>query len=149
MICPEFSMNRSSLKDILDHLSLCSNNFSPPLHTYVDLDEYASKLFSKSEKFEAWVKDKLIGLIAVYLNDPKKETGFVTNVSVISEFQGTGLASRMLDNVIKYAVQECYQCLTLEVGQDNLIAKKLYNKKGFHIYQVGKNGKIKMKWRNE
>ncbi|MBL0182082.1 MAG: hypothetical protein IPP96_07240 [Chitinophagaceae bacterium] len=71
-------------------MEACKNNFIPPLQDTVDIDSYAQKIKSKSITFEAWQNGHLAGLIAAYFNDPGKEVGFITNVSVENGFAGKG-----------------------------------------------------------
>ena len=83
-----YTIDKSSVQDILIHLRECNNDFIPPLSDKVDLKEYAKKLFEKSNKIEAWHNNTLIGLIAAYFNDSINKIGFITNVSLIKNFIG-------------------------------------------------------------
>ena len=78
-----FSENQCEPKHILKHLRLCDDNFHPPLSSRVVLTEYASKLCSVSERFEAWIGDELVGLVAAYCNDRRKKCHSRVHAAVI------------------------------------------------------------------
>jgi len=136
----------ASEREILNHLSECSNSFSSPLSNRVNLISYAKKIFEKAITFEAWDEDNLVGLIAAYFNDSKRPIGYITHVSVLPEFEGTGIGSQLLLNCINYAVQQDYCEIRLEVNKLDIKAINLYKK---HKFAQGdeRDNNIIMRWK--
>jgi len=131
-------------KEILSHLELCSNNFIPPLDKKIVLIEYSKKIAEKAITFEAWYKQKLIGLIAAYFNDDINCTGFISNVSVIENYNGKGLASELMKMCLNYALQNNFKEIKLEVNRNNLNAIKLYKNFNFQEIENSNNDNILM-----
>ncbi len=103
----------------------------PALQHTVNINQYASKIRDKAQTFEAWSNNTLVGLIAVYMNDPKLHTAFITSVSVVATMQGKGIANQLLTFVINKATELRYSTLQLEVNNANNTAIQLYTKNGF------------------
>nr|WP_320118356.1 GNAT family N-acetyltransferase [uncultured Marinifilum sp.] len=126
----EYKINTSKSENILIHLNKCNNHFNPPLNQTVNLKEYSDKIHKNSITFEAWYKKELIGLVATYFNDNKIDS-FITNVSVIKEFWGHGIASNLIDSCISYARNNSFKQIQLEVNKDSKQAIHVYEKYGF------------------
>lgn len=129
----EYKINNATQNDLLLHLELCNNMFIPPLNLKVDLKEYGQKIFENAFLVEAWHQKDLIGLIATYFNDVEKSIGFVTNVSVIKEFNNRGVAKKMLELTKKYAIENNLKIIKLEVHPENENAIRFYIKNDFKI----------------
>lgn len=130
--------------EIFSHLQNCSSDFTPPLDEKVDIGEYSKKIFEKSVTFEAWVDKSLIGLVAAYFNNTEDKLCYITNVSVINNYKGLGIASELLKSCMNYAIQNNFKEIILEVSQSNNGAIHLYEKQGFKNYG-NKNDLIIMK----
>jgi ribosomal protein S18 acetylase RimI-like enzyme len=126
-----YAANRATIADIAAHLARCDAQFIPPLSTRIELDVYAAKIAAHAERFEAWAEDGLAGLIAVYCNDPARRAGFITNVSVVPERGGQGIATRLMRDCVDHVRREGFALLSLRVGQGNGTAIRLYGKCGF------------------
>ena len=83
-----YKTNHAFCDEIIDHLKACAGCFKPPLDTYVDIDKYGAKIYESADRFEAWHGNALVGLVACYLNDKNVNKGYVTDVSVKSDYQG-------------------------------------------------------------
>lgn len=140
-----YKFKKASSDDIIEHLNKCSNDFNPPLNKCVNIIEYGRKIYNKALTFECWKNTKLIGLIAAYFNDFETNTGFITNVSVIKEYQGNSIASKLLSNTINYAKENKFNKILLEVYKTNNKAIKLYEKYGFKMIKQS-NDKIIMEY---
>jgi ribosomal protein S18 acetylase RimI-like enzyme len=128
-----YRINTASYEEILNHMERCDNDYSPPLSSKVDLCSYANKIHSYAVSFEAWDKDVnlLVGMINAYLNNTTTHTGFITNVSVLSNYRGMGIASALLVMCLKYAETKAFTSIELEVSPNIAPAIKLYSKAGF------------------
>lgn len=116
--------------ELLTHLRAVDAGFTPPLSTRIDLAGYADKLASHARRIEAWQGDTLVGLIALYANDPARG-GFITNVSVLPGLQGKGIAGELLRRTLALATELRLPHLRLEVYADNMAALALYRRHGF------------------
>lgn len=129
----EMLRNRATVAEIAAHLRACDGVFVPPLSERVDLDDYAEKIVQRAERFEAWSNGQLAGLVAMYCNDPERQTAFVTSVSVLPARQGEGIASRLLQACTESVRQTAFKRIELEVGAFNSAATRLYKKHGFAV----------------
>ncbi|MBK9533048.1 MAG: GNAT family N-acetyltransferase [Chitinophagaceae bacterium] len=139
-----YKIQSADEKDVFTHLKKCKENFVPALDKTVNIADYSKKIVENSVTFEAWVNNDLAGLIAAYFNDPKNVAGYITNVSVLHDQAGKGLASRLLKNCISYAAENNFKEISLEVFYKNEKAIGLYQKNGF-IETEQKNDLIIMK----
>lgn len=85
-----YSFNQASLQEIKDHLLRTDEDYKPPLHTYVDIDQYALKMKQSAHLIEFYDEGKLIGLLASYFNE-KIEAIYITNLSLEKNYRGQGL----------------------------------------------------------
>ncbi len=140
----ELKINTAAKEQITIHLRQCADQFVPTLSQRVDILEYARKIAEKSVTFEAWNQEKLIGLIAAYFNDPEKEFGFITSVSVVDDCTGKGIAAALLNQCVQYAGEQGFKTIRLEVSEENSRAIRLYSTRRFSTYDR-KAGTLYMK----
>lgn len=132
----EFSLNRATEAEIANHLWCCDADFIPPLHGRVNISDYAHKIVSKAIRFEAWAGGDVVGLVAIYCNDNEHQTTYITSVSVLHKWQGSGIASQLIAQSIRHANKLGFWRIELEVDRSNVGAIKLYEKKGFIMNKV-------------
>lgn len=130
-----YKISTAPVQAIIGHLHQCADSFSPPLSTYVDIDTYGKKIYEKAITFEAWDGNRLVGLVAAYCNDKIKKIGYITNVSVLNEYQEAGIASRLMKNAIIYGKRKSFVKLMLEMQSGNIKAINLYKKLGFILVE--------------
>lgn len=87
------------------------------------------------------VKQKRAGYIAYYRNDPSSTNAYITMVVVKPEFRKCGIATRMLNEVIRDCKDNHFSDLRLEVDNENDIAKSLYKKMGFEFEKESRSNK--------
>jgi len=131
-----YKLKTATVNDILAHLNECNDNFYPPLIERVNLEEYSRKIFEKSMTFEAWKEDSLVGLVAIYFNESADRSAYITNVSVLKSFMGSGIASELLGQCIGYAVSENFMEMKLEVNKESSPAINLYRKHDFVVDSI-------------
>ncbi len=124
--------NTQSAQQIKIHLLKVNECFFPPLNTYINIEEYAKKLFDKAISFEALEEGVLIGLVAGYHNIDEN-IFFISNVSVDPNFQGKGIASNLFGSLYAYCHKNNIYQLKLQVFKQNLPAINLYQNIGFEI----------------
>lgn len=127
-----FTVNRSNAADIAAHLFHADPTFVPTLSSRVDIHTYAQKLNDQAFRFEAWLGQQLIGLVAIYCNQVDCGKAFVTNVSVWPECQGQGIARSLMRQCIDHVRSHGFGQMELEVAQHSLAAVLLYKKLGFN-----------------
>ncbi|CAN5786999.1 hypothetical protein BH11GEM2_BH11GEM2_06880 [soil metagenome] len=129
--------NASTERDVAEHLQCCDASFIPHLSERTDLPDYARKIASKAERFEAWSTDRLVGLVAAYCNDRTERIAYITSVSVLQEWTGRGIARRLVDDCVAHARGVGMTRIALEVFSDNLPAIRLYEGRGFSTEHTG------------
>ncbi len=88
-------------------------------------------------RVEAWSGDELVGLIAFYCNDATTRVGFISNVSVVPQMHGSGIATRMLVRCIEHCKAAGMRRLDLDVDPSNIAAVRLYERNGFVLRNGG------------
>ena len=136
-----YKTKTANVKEVSGHLEKCKEAFTPPLDKKVNIAEYSKKIVENAVTFEAWADNELVGMIAAYFNDKANHTGFITNVSLINEYSGKGIASRLLDNCIRFAKDKGFKEIVLEVHAASLPAIKLYTK--YHFFETATQGDMK------
>lgn len=139
---PLYSVKTANEIQILEHLKLCSSSFYPELDSTVNLEEYAQKIYEKSVTFEAWNDKKLIGLIAVYLNDNDTLKAYITNVSLLTLYTGKGVASHLMKIALDYSLAKGFKTISLRVHKMNTNAINLYKKFAFNTIDTDKEFNI-------
>lgn len=131
----DYRRGSASEDRIFTHLSHCDLSFVPRLGSRVEIGDYARKIADRAERFEAWADGELVGLVAAYCNAPDTGTAFITSVSVMPEWQGRGIASRLMANCTAHARKLGFASISLEVDENNAVAIALYTKRGFAIME--------------
>lgn len=127
-----YRVNLSGAAEIAAHLVRTDAAFKPALSSRVDIVAYAQKLDDRAVRFEAWLGDELVGLVASYCNQPDGDKAFVTSVSVLPECKGLGIARQLMQQCIEHARGLGFGQMGLEVDQYSLPAIALYQKLGFN-----------------
>ncbi len=70
-------------------------------------------------------------LFSLFERTPKEKELVMDGIAVSSLCRGQGIGSRLLDQIIQYAVENHFETVRLDVIDSNPRAKKLYESKGF------------------
>ena len=143
MVRVTYSCDRASEFNLAEHLRYCDSEFKPRLSSRVNIDAYSKKLRRFATTFEAWSEQQLVGLVAVYINE-KSVDAFVTSVSTFSTYQGRGIASHLMKEMIKFCRISEASMIELEVSRDSIQAITLYQKIGFQKISDELSGTNKM-----
>lgn len=127
----EYQLNKATEIEIAEHLRICEADFIPPLSGRVEINDYAQKIARRATRFEAWSGGALVGLVAAYCNDLEQRIAYITSVSVLHEWNGKGIAAHLMKICINYVKAAGLGQISLEVGNDNVPALKLYERHGF------------------
>lgn len=125
--------NQATSEQIRAHLEHCDSSFIPPLSQTVNLNEYARKIHTYAERFESWKDGKLTALVAAYLNAKERGEAYITNVSVLPEHRGQGLAKALMLECVAEARRLNFGSVALQVAVSNREAVKLYDNLGFLV----------------
>ena len=125
-----YAIDRATPHEIAAHLLRCDARFVPPLSERVAIPAYAAKIGMHAARFEAWVDGALVGLAAAYLNGAVR-CAFVTNVSVVAEHCRSGIATRLLEQLVEHARRLGFRRVSLEVSSGQRAAVRLYERCGF------------------
>ena len=127
----KFMTNVASEIQIKEHLSRCDHYYIPPLSDRVNLSEYSQKIFVNARRFEAWLGEHLIGLVAAYFSEGPHGAVFITNVSIEPQCLRSGIASKLMEMCRSNASAEGRGVISLEVYETNEPAVGFYKKLGF------------------
>ncbi len=78
--------------------------------------------------------DEIIGMVVCFINFSTfkvKEFLYIHDIIVKNEFRGFGIGRQLLEKCISISTERKYCKITLEVRNDNISAKKLYESLGF------------------
>ena len=114
------------------------NNFNKNSHEYnniLDLRNQCFNILSSSglignEIFTAIKDNKIIGFITYQLRD-NNNTAFIHDVCVGTNYRRMGLGTKFFSLVLKNLEKYKFKTLELEVYEDNLAARKIYERMGF------------------
>jgi ribosomal protein S18 acetylase RimI-like enzyme len=126
----QYRRDTATTNDVHAHLARCDADFTPPLSARLDLGDYAAKLAERAARFEAWDGGELVGLVAAYVT-PGAPEAFISNVSVVSELRGHGVAAALVADCIDRARGAGAATLRLEVASADRAAGRFYEKLGF------------------
>lgn len=127
-----YDINKSDYHDIHKHLVACDVSFIPKLSEKVNIATYSKKIKDNAIRVEAWKEDTLIGLVAFYFNN-ENHFAYITNVSVINDYKGFGVAKKLLKKAIDHTQTLNCEIVKLEVSKSNYNAIQLYKLFGFEI----------------
>lgn len=85
--------------------------------------------------FLAKLQEKIVGCGGV--KELSKTDGLIKRFYIAKEFRGKGLADLMLEKIKQFAKKKNYKTIVLDIFQDNIRAKKFFQKKGFSIFNPG------------
>ncbi|MEF1330643.1 GNAT family N-acetyltransferase [Vibrio sp. M260121] len=89
--------------------------------------------------FISVVDDKPAGFVVCFESFSTYRAQRVMNIHdfmVSGNFRGKGVGKAQLNGIERYCRDNDYLKITLEVGDDNVAAKKLYNSLGYEDYRV-------------
>jgi len=125
-----FCVGLATQPEIAEHLRNCDASFLPPLSSRVKITGYAQKIFDNATRFEAWAGGVIVGLVAAYCNKVERRA-YITNVSVLPEWRGSGIAMRLMEKCVDHVMALHFERIELEVERENARAVRLYEGIGF------------------
>lgn len=123
-----YKISHAKEEDILCHLNECNSLFSPSLSTRVNIEAFAKKIILNAVTFEAWDSESLIGLVSAYFNN---DFAYINHVAVAPLYLRKGIARKLVENCISFAIKKNVREIKLEVSKSNEKALTLYFSLGF------------------
>ncbi len=118
-------------KELFMLLQNIDSSFEPALSSYVNIEEYSSKLYANAYVCIVKYNEEFAGLYAIYLNSEKDKIAYLTLIGVLNEFKGSGLSQVLLDDMINLAQNRNMKTIKLEVKSSYDRAINFYKKNGF------------------
>ena len=133
--------NIEECKKVLLHFSKCLESLQKK-----DAIEFFAEKFSKyANVIVAENTEKVrMGFIAYYANNLESKTAYITMIATLPEYRGKHIGQSLMDYCKKDITAKDFSFIKLEVGKENHIAQKFYQKNGFVI--IDENEKILMEW---
>ena len=85
--------------------------------------------------FIAWVDGERAACVAISKKEDVENTSFVNFFFVLHEYRGLGLANRLMNELIIYSKDVNLPVITLETYSCLEVAREIYKKLGFKIYE--------------
>lgn len=134
-------------RDLAGLASLIERSFGPELqvtgsHIVQDLRQMAAfgPLLRATGPFAApfagfvWVEEgRMVGNVSLGPERDGSRSWTVSNVAVLPEYRGLGIAGQLMDRAIAFAERQGVRRLQLEVRVDNAPAQALYKHRGFVV----------------
>lgn len=127
----DIKQNSISLDELLVIHYLCDEDFIPKLSSRVNIGNYCNKLLSKADIISLHLNEKLVGVLAIYLNDFINKVAFISSVCILKEYRGLGFSKILLEKAFDISKEKKFLKIKLEVGKNNLPAITLYKNFGF------------------
>ena len=134
---------RRSKTQIMEYLIYNNDLFNPPLNLRVNVEIFASKIFSNAEQWWVFQDENPIAFMACYFNNFDKRIGFVTSISVMKDYQNKSFGTKLINSAIEYGKNKDFKKIRLEVYEKNSKAILFYRKCDF-LPVKNQNGMILM-----
>ncbi len=126
---------KATIDDIKSYFIENDEIFFEPMQSRLDITKFSEKIYQNADQYWVINDEKKIGFMAIYFNHPTKKFGYITTISIIKEFQGTGLGKRLLEEAKFNATENGFKKIRLQVHSHNIIAQNLYTKFGFEMIE--------------
>jgi ribosomal protein S18 acetylase RimI-like enzyme len=135
----ELDKIESSSKEVENYFNKMCYHFIPPINQMVDINKYSNKLVQNADCFFIKNHGENIGFLAIYANDHSGKISFISSISIIPEYQGTGVSQKLIDFSIEHAKKKGMKCIKLEVNKNNIRAIKFYRRNRFNVESTDNN----------
>lgn len=105
--------------------------FDPPQSSWVDLDEYATKLSNNAHFIIAVDDHNIVSYLAYYVNEVSK-FAYIPLFWVASNERNKGIGKSMLDE-LTMRMEGKVNSIQLQVLEKNIKAQNFYTREGFRI----------------
>ncbi|WP_148705586.1 GNAT family N-acetyltransferase [Methanosarcina siciliae] len=141
----ELDNSKSSSKEVENYFNKMCPYFIPPLDEKVDINKYSNKLIQNADCVFIQNHRKNIGFLAIYTNDYSGKIAFISCISIIPEYQGTGISQKLIDFSIEHSRKKGMKSIRLEVDKNNTRAINFYKKNLFNVESADNNSLLMIK----
>lgn len=117
--------------ELYEYLVNHDNDFPIPVSLKTNLSDYSDKLKKYGNIIYAIRENKIIGIIGYYDNNTTEKIGFISILSVDKDYRGRGIAKTLVQKVIDELYKKNFKFCDVPTHDSNIIARKLYESKGF------------------
>jgi ribosomal protein S18 acetylase RimI-like enzyme len=110
----------------------------------LSLEEYAVKLLNKAANYVIVEEGEDAGLISFYNNDKVTKTGYIALIGVLADYQGRGMAQKLMDHCVSECHSTGMEQIKLEVKKDNRRAIRFYEHYDFQKIEEASDKSIYM-----
>lgn len=121
------------MKKLLQQIIDENNHPEKGIKIPYDTGEYTEKLLKNATIIPYYEQERILGFIAFYANDPKKENAFLTMILISTEAQNRGIGKFLLDFSIQQIRKKGFKQYNLEVLKSNTKAISFYRSFDFII----------------
>lgn len=104
----------------------CDKSFIRPLTKRDNYEELFSKIDNNAVFYAAFEGDAPVGYAALYANDTKTKSGFISLLAVVEEMQHKHIGSALMQNCINRSIENGMTCIRLEVLRSKETAIRFY-----------------------
>jgi len=127
-----FKINTSQPQDILSLFENTGSNLKSDISINQDIKRYVEKIYLRSSRYEIWISNELIALLAFYNNISANEI-YVTSISISEKYQGMGYGKYLFQKLFAQAKFDEVKSVRLEVKHYNERALSFYNSLNFVV----------------
>lgn len=126
-------------KELINYLYNHDKDFPIPITNKVDIEKYVQKILKLGHCLISFDNKKIVGILIYYDNDIETNTAFLSLVSVDKEYRNQGIASKMINHLIKNMENVDYiKYIDVPTHITNETAIILYKKFGFKFTGIKK-----------
>ncbi|GLH09661.1 hypothetical protein R5R35_013523 [Gryllus longicercus] len=81
-------------------------------------------------------RKRIVGTIAVTRSHNNEDTAWIRRMGVVKSYQRKGIASALVDEVLRFCRDKCYQYVELVTTECHDAARELFLNKGFELKQM-------------
>ena len=129
-------MNNITLKSLEEFLYAVDKLFPIPLSEKTNLHEFARKLIDRATIFYETDGEKIISLVAGYIDNAFDGIGYISIVATLPEMRRRGIAKKLITEFLNTAYKNGLSAVHLYTDKANKNALKLYDSFGFESYKL-------------
>lgn len=123
--------NNNLEKCVIEFLKKIDSLFKIPLSRKINLEEYSKKIIRNADVFLALDNESIVGIVVGYNNDKEFKISNMSILAVLNEYQGKGVARRLVNNFLDLAKNKKMEKVKLSTVDAR--ALKLYESLNFKI----------------
>lgn len=128
----QFKINTSQPQDILLLFENTGSSFKGDISINQNIKSYVDKIYLRSNRYELWISNELIALLAFYTNSSADEI-YVTSMSISEKYQGMGYGKYLFEKLFAQAKSDEVESIRLEVKHYNERALSFYKSLNFVV----------------